>query len=47
MGGIPDGTSNTIEKITIATTANSTDYGDLTSAKRQGTAVSNSHGGLS
>ena len=45
-GGITPSVVNTIEYITIATTGNSTDYGDLTEVRTDGTAASDSHGGL-
>jgi hypothetical protein len=37
---------NTIEYITIASTGNASDFGDLTVARRELAALSNSHGGL-
>tara|TARA_Y100001963_G_C6719158_1_gene418298 strand:+ start:113 stop:1216 length:1104 start_codon:yes stop_codon:yes gene_type:complete len=43
-GGTP---LNTLEYITIATTGNSTDFGDLNFAAQNGFGVSDSHGGLS
>jgi hypothetical protein len=46
MGDITGDTSG-IEKITIATTGNASDFGDLTEDKNQGDAISNAHGGLS
>ena len=45
-GGITPSVVNTIEYITIATTGDATDYGDLTEIRAQGTAASDSHGGL-
>ena len=45
-GGITPSVVNTIEYITIATTGNSTDYGDLTEIRSDGTAASDSHGGV-
>ena len=44
-GGEP-GTTNTIEQVTIATTGNGTDFGDLTQVYHAHTGVSDSHGGL-
>ena len=38
---------NTIEYITIASTGDAADFGDLTSARRYLSGLSNSHGGLS
>ena len=37
---------NTLEFITIATTGNATDFGDLNYAANSGCGVSDSHGGL-
>ena len=37
---------NTIQYVTIASTGNAQDFGDLTSQRRQGSACSDSHGGL-
>ena len=43
----PGGTTkNAITYITIATTGNAQDFGDLVSVLRQGGACSDSHGGL-
>jgi len=39
-------TNNTIDYVTIATTGNATDFGDLETALRSAAATSNSHGGL-
>jgi len=44
--GLGTPTSNTIEYITIATTGNSQDFGDLTRLSGVGGALSDSHGGL-
>ena len=38
---------NTLEYITIATTGNATDFGDLNYVSRDGCGLSDSHGGLS
>ena len=38
---------DTIDKITIASTGNATDYGDLLEAVGQSGSASNGHGGLS
>ena len=48
-GGQADGTtgSNTIQYVTIATTGNSSDFGDLTIGRDGLSACSNAHGGLS
>jgi hypothetical protein len=46
FGGGGDGTINVIEYITIDTTGNGTDFGDLTVARTQGAGLSNGHGGL-
>ena len=45
--GLGTPTSNTIEYITIATTGNSQDFGDLTRLSGVGGALSDAHGGLS
>ena len=37
---------NTIEYVTIATTGNGTDFGDLTAVSREGCGLSDTHGGL-
>ena len=37
---------NTIEYVTIATTGNATDFGDLTAVSRDGCGLSDTHGGL-
>ena len=37
---------NTIDFVTIATTGNAQDFGDLTSVRRFAAPVSDSHGGL-
>ena len=37
---------NTIEYVTIATTGNATDFGDLTAVSREGCGLSDTHGGL-
>jgi hypothetical protein len=39
--------TNVIEFITIATAGNTTDFGDLTQARRALGSASNGHGGLS
>ena len=39
-------TTNVIDYVTIATTGNATDFGDLLTDLNQGAAVSGSHGGL-
>ena len=50
MGGLdlssPHGSVNTIEYITIASTGNSLDFGDIDTIKRYGGGTSDSHGGL-
>ncbi len=47
IGGSPSRAAlNTIDYVTIATTGNATDYGDLTVARNALTACSNGHGGL-
>ena len=48
IGCIAGGQSNTnaIEKITIQSTGDAVDYGDLTSGRSQLGATSDSHGGL-
>jgi hypothetical protein len=45
-GGEEGSDGNTIQFVTIATTGNATDFGDLISANRQPAACSDSHGGL-
>jgi hypothetical protein len=46
-GGITaSGYTNDIDYVTIATTGNATDFGDLTVARNVLTGVSNAHGGL-
>ena len=45
-GGITPSVVNTIEFITIATTGDATDFGDMTEIRTDGTAASDSHGGL-
>jgi len=45
--GLGTPTSNTIEYITIATTGNSQDFGDLSRLSGVGAALSDAHGGLS
>ena len=42
MGGYSGGDTNAIEFITIASAGNSTDFGDLTAARRNGGSLSNS-----
>ena len=39
--------ANTIDYITIASTGDASDFGDLSTVKAEGAAVSNGHGGLS
>ena len=47
IGAAPTGfTVNGIDYITIATTGNSADYGDLSQARSGGSSLSDSHGGL-
>ena len=46
-GGFAPTVTNTIEYITIATTGNATDFGDLTVSRFQTAALSDGHGGLS
>ena len=43
----PAGTTNSIEFLTIATTGNGQDFGDLTAARFLYDGTSDSHGGLS
>ena len=45
-GGQSPTTLNIIEFVTITTAGNAQDFGDLTTARSQGTATSDSHGGL-
>ena len=45
--GRAPGNVNTIDKITIASTANATDYGDLSTTTNNVCGASNGHGGLS
>ena len=45
-GGYAPGNSDVIDFITIATTGNAADHGDLTAAKKRPAGVSDSHGGL-
>ena len=47
MGGENGGIKNTIDYITIASTGDAADFGDLTDAKTFGASCSNGHGGLS
>ena len=44
QSGLPN---NAISQITIATTGNGTDFGDLAVARRNGAAAGDSHGGIS
>ena len=47
MAGIKSSTYfNEIHKVTIASTGDSTDFGDLTNQPYYGAGVSNGHGGL-
>ena len=46
MGGGSPSNINTIEYITIGSTGNATDFGDLTSARGNSHGCSDSHGGL-
>ena len=50
MGGVPDTSTwagtNTVDYITIATTGDATDWGDLVVPHRLPWGVSNAHGGL-
>jgi len=46
-GGTTPSFSNVIDYITIATTGNATDFGDLLNSKYRLSACSNNHGGLS
>ena len=48
MGGRDDSTNDTnlIEYVTIASTGDAIDFGDLTTPRRRFTATSDSHGGL-
>ena len=45
-GGYSPGFTNVMQYITIATTGNALDFGDLTSARSVGACCSNGHGGL-
>ena len=45
-GGSDDRHVNTIDYITIASTGNAQDFGDLTYVTRSGCGLSDSHGGL-
>ena len=45
-GGLNPTYQNLIEFITITSAGNAQDFGDLTMARSQGTATSDSHGGL-
>jgi len=51
MGGLDSSAGfaavNNIDQVTIATTGNATDYGDMTISARDRSALSNDHGGLS
>ena len=44
--GLGTPTNNTIEYLTIATTGNSSDFGDLTALRGVGASLSDSHGGI-
>ena len=46
-GGLNPATQNTLDYITIATTGNATDFGDLTASRYSLSACSSAHGGLS
>jgi len=46
MGGDTGSASNVIQYIAIASTSNTTDFGDLTEARMLGSAVCGSHGGI-
>ena len=46
MGGGTPGVTNICEYITIATTGDATDFGDMTARDEFGAACSNGHGGL-
>ena len=46
MGGTAPSLTNVMQYITIASTGNSTDFGDLIAAVRGGGVGSNGHGGL-
>ena len=46
QGSGSPGFVNTIEFVTIANTANVTDFGDLNYSSRDGCGLSDSHGGL-
>ncbi len=46
QGGPSDALLNTIDFVTITSTGNAADFGDLTSARQQSFACSNGHGGL-
>ena len=46
MGGNDGSGSNVIDYITIASTSNATDFGDLTGNRIAGGSASDGHGGL-
>ena len=46
-GGENGGDSDVIDYVTIASTGNATDFGDLLAAKKLLTALSNTNGGIS
>ena len=46
IGGSPRAATNTSQKIEIATTGDSIDFGDITTARNGGGGISNGHGGL-
>ena len=46
MGGATPSKVNTVDFITIASTGDATDFGDLTTATGESAGTSDSHGGL-
>jgi hypothetical protein len=45
-GSFPSYMSNVIDYVTMATTGNALDFGDLTSERNNSAALSSNHGGL-
>ena len=46
VSGVSGGKVNTVDYITIASTGNATDFGDLSTVRQQMGSTSNAHGGL-
>ena len=46
MGGQAPGYVNTMKYLTIATTGNALDFGDIQTTRDRGAGMSNGHGGL-